>query len=91
MIQNRREDGDQDHIVPELLQGSKQQYSQLSEAKNTEELQGQTQENPELAELKNVIARGYFKEEEKKLLGLSYDLLFTELAVVGELVVRRSR
>ena len=54
MIQNRREDGDQDHIVPELLQGSKQQYSQLSEAKNTEELQGQTQENPELAELKTL-------------------------------------
>jgi len=42
-------------------------------------------------DLKEAIARGYFTAQEKRALGLQYNSIFTELAVVGGLVVRGPR
>ena len=63
----------------------------VPEAVTVQELQQQTEMDPELSELKDAIARGYLTAEEKKLLGALYDPVFTELAVVGGLVVRGAR
>ena len=50
----------------------------------------ETLADTELSRLKNV-ARGYFTSREKGTLGLQYDPIFTELAVVGGLIVRGAR
>ena len=41
--------------------------------------------------MKEAIARGYFTAQEKGALGLQYDAIFTDLAVVGGLLVRGPR
>ena len=41
--------------------------------------------------MKEAIARGYFTAQEKRALGPQCDSIFTELAVVGGLVVRGPR
>jgi len=51
----------------------------------------QTHSDTELSELKKAIARGYFTAQEKRALGPQYDSIFTELAVVGGLVIRGPR
>ena len=63
----------------------------VPEAVTLQELQQQTDMDPELSELKDAITRGYLTAKEKKFLGASYDPVFTELAVVGGLVVRGAR
>ena len=45
----------------------------------------------ELLNLKEAIARGYFIAREKCTLGLQHDPIFTELAVVGGMIVQGAR
>ena len=45
----------------------------------------------ELSSLKDAIARGNFTSGERCVLGSQYDSIFTELAVVGGLIVRGAR
>ena len=63
----------------------------LPDAVSWDELLGETCQDPELKELKSVIVRGYFMAPERQALGPQFDPVFTELAVVGGLVVRGSR
>ena len=63
----------------------------LPDAKSWDELLEETSQEPALKELKSAIARGYFTPPEKKALGPQFDPVFTELAVVGGLVVGGSR
>ena len=55
------------------------------------ELLEQTGQDPQLTELKSAIARGYLTTQERKTLGPQFEPVFTELAVVGGLVVRGDR
>ena len=61
------------------------------EAVTWNELLEETHSDTELSDLKEAIARGYFTTQEKRTLGPHYDSIFTELAVVGGLVVRDPR
>ena len=56
-----------------------------------DELLEETSQDPELKELKSALARRYFTAPERQALGPQFDPVFTELAVVGGLVVRGSR
>lgn len=47
--------------------------------------------DPDLKELKTSIAREYFTIPERKALGLHFNPVFAEIAVVGGLVLRGSR
>ena len=62
--------------------------SSVPEAVNWQELLEETHSDTELSDMKEAIARGYFTAQEKRSLGPQYDAIFTELAVVGGLVVR---
>ena len=62
--------------------------SSVPEAVTWQELLEETLVDMELSSLKEAIARGYFTVREKGALGPQYDSIFTELAVVGGLVVR---
>ena len=61
--------------------------SSVPEAVTWQELLAETLSDTELSDLKEAIARGYFTALEKRALGPQYDAFFTELAVVGGLVV----
>lgn len=63
----------------------------LPDAVSWDELLEETSQDPELKDLKCAIARGYFAESERQALGPQFDPIFTELVVVGGLVVRGSR
>ena len=65
--------------------------SSVPEAVTWQELLEKTQSDTELSDLKEAIDRGYFTAQEKSALGPQYDSIFTELAVVGGLVVRGHR
>ena len=65
--------------------------SSVPEAVTWQELLEETRSDTELSDLKEAIARGYFTAQEKRSLGPQYDAIFTELAVVGGLVVRAPR
>ena len=65
--------------------------SSVPEVVTWQELLEETQADTELSDLKEAIARGYFTAQEKRALGPQYDPIFTELAVVGGLVVRGPR
>ena len=65
--------------------------SSVPEAVTWQELLEETLVDMELSSLKEAIARGYFTVREKGALGPQYDSIFTELAVVGGLVVRGAR
>ena len=65
--------------------------SSVPEAVTWQELLEETLSDTELSNLKEAIARGYFTAQEKRALGPQYDAIFTELAVVGGLVVRGPR
>ena len=65
--------------------------SSVPEAVTWQELLEETQTDTELSDLKEAIARGYFTAQEKRALGPQYNSIFTELAVVGGLVVRGPR
>ena len=65
--------------------------SSVPEAVTCQELLQETRSETELSDLKEAIARGYFTAQEKRSLGPQYDAIFTELAVVGGLVVRVPR
>ena len=65
--------------------------SSVPEAVTWQELLEETLVDMELPSLKEAIARGYFTVREKGALGPQYDSIFTELAVVGGLVVRGAR
>ena len=65
--------------------------SSVPEAVTWQELLEETHSDTELSDLKEAIARGYFTAQEKRNLGPQYDSIFTELAVVGGLVVRGPR
>lgn len=62
--------------------------SSVPEAVTWQELLEEKLSDTELSNLKEAIARGYFTAQEKRALGSQYDAIFTELAVVGGLVVR---
>ena len=62
----------------------------LPDAVSWNELLEKTSQDAELKELKGAIVRGYFTALEKQALGPQFDPVFTELAVVGGLVVRGS-
>ena len=62
----------------------------LPDAVSWHELLEETNQDPELTELKSAIARGYFTAPERQALGPQFDPVFTELVVVGGLVVRGS-
>ena len=51
------------------------------------ELLEETLSDTALSSLQEAIARGYFTTWEKGMLGPQYDPIFTELAVVGGLIV----
>ena len=51
------------------------------------ELRVETLADTDLSSLKEAIARGYFTAREKGMLGPKYGPIFTELAVVGGLIV----
>ena len=61
--------------------------SSVPEVVTWQELLEETHSDTELSDLKEAIARGYFTAQEKRALGPQYDSIFTELAVVGGLVV----
>ena len=63
----------------------------LPDAVSWDELLEETSQDPELKELKRLIASGYFTAPERQALRPQFDPVFTELAVVGGLVVRGSR
>ena len=65
--------------------------SSVPEAVTWQELLEETLVDMELSSLKEAIGRGYFTVREKGVLGPQYDSIFTELAVVGGLVVRGAR
>lgn len=65
--------------------------SSVPEAVTWQELLEEILSDTELSNLKEAIARGYFTAQEKRALGPQYDAIFTELAVVGGLVVRGPR
>ena len=65
--------------------------SSLPEAVTWQELLEETRADTELSNLKEAIARGYFTARETCTLGPKYDPIFTELAVVGGLIVRGAR
>ena len=56
-----------------------------------DELLEETSQVPELKELKSAIARGYFMTTERQALRPQFDPIFTEVVVVGGMVVRGSR
>ena len=61
--------------------------SSVPEAVTWQELLEEMHSDTELSDLKEAIARGYFTAQERRTLGPHYDSIFTELAVVGGLVV----
>ena len=63
----------------------------LPDAVSWDELLEETSQDPELKGLKSAIARGYFTAPDRQALGPQFDSVFTELAVVGGLLVRGSR
>jgi len=65
----------------------------VPEAVAWQELLEETHSDTELSDLKEAIAREYFMitAQEKRTLGPRYDSIFTELAVVGGLVLRGPR
>ena len=63
----------------------------LPDAVSWDELLEETSQNPELEELKRLIASGFFTAPERQVLRPQFDPVFTELAVVGGLVVRGPR
>lgn len=63
----------------------------VPDAVTWQELLEETLSDTELSNLKEAIARGYFTAQEKRALGPQYDAIFTELVVVGGLVVRGPR
>ena len=65
--------------------------SSVPEAVTWQELLEETHSDTELSDLREAIARGYFMAQEKRTLGPHYHSIFTELAVVGGLVVRGPR
>ena len=65
--------------------------SSVPKAVTWQELLEETLLDMELSSLKEAIGRGYFSVREKGALGPQYDSIFTELAVVGGLVVRGAR
>ena len=60
----------------------------VPEAVTWQDLLEETLADRELLSLKDAIARGYFTAEDRCVLGPHYDPIFTELAVVGGLIVR---
>ena len=65
--------------------------SSVPEAVTWQELLEETHSDTELSDLKEAIARGYFTAQEKRTLRPHYHSIFTELAVIGGLVVRGPR
>ena len=65
--------------------------SSVPETVTWQELLEETHSDTELSDLKEVIARGYFRAQEKRALGPQYDSIFTELAVIGGLVAQGPR
>ena len=65
--------------------------SSVPEAVTWQELLEETHPDTELSNLKEAIARGYSTAQEKRTLGPQYDSIFTELTIVGGLVVRGPR
>ena len=65
--------------------------SSVPEAVTWQELLEETRSDTERSDLKEAIAGGYFTVQEKRSLGPQCDAIFTELAVVGGLVVRGPR
>lgn len=63
----------------------------VPEAVTWQELLEEMLADMELSSLKEAIARGYFTAREKGALGPQYDPIFTELAVIGGLIVRGAR
>ena len=63
----------------------------MPEAVAWQELLEETHSDTELPDLKEAIAKGYFSAQEKRTLGPQCDSTFTELAVLGGLVVRGPR
>ena len=63
----------------------------VPEAVTWQDLLEKTLADKELSSLKDAIARGYFTAGERCVLGPQYDPIFTELAVVGGLIVRGAR
>ncbi|PFX21298.1 Retrovirus-related Pol polyprotein [Stylophora pistillata] len=63
----------------------------LPDALSWDELLEETSQDPELKDLKSAIAREYFTISERQALGPQFYPGFTELAVVGGLVVRGCR
>ena len=62
--------------------------SSVPEAVTWQELLEETHSDTKLSDMKEAIARGFFMAQEKRALGPQYEAIFTELAVVGGLVVR---
>ena len=65
--------------------------SSVREAVTWQELLEETHSDTKLSDLKEAMAREYFMVQEKRTLGPQDDSIFTELAVVGGLVVRGPR
>ena len=65
--------------------------SSVPETVTWQELVKEALADMELSSLKEAIASGYFTTQRKGMLGPHYDPIFTELAVVGGLIVRRAR
>ena len=65
--------------------------SSMPKAVTWQELLEETQSDTEMLDLKEAIARGYYTVQEEKTLGPQYNSIFTELAVVGGLVLQGPR
>ena len=63
----------------------------MPEGVTWQELLEETHSDTELSNLKEAIAIEYFTAQEKRVLRLQYDSIFTELAVLGGLVVQGPR
>lgn len=63
----------------------------LPDAVSWDELVEETSQDPELKDLKSAISREYFTAPERQAPGPQFGPVFTELAVVGGLLVRVSR
>ena len=63
----------------------------LPDALTWDEILQGTMNDPELTAVKEAITRGYLTTDDKKRWGHKFDPVFTELAVVGGLVVRGAR
>ena len=65
--------------------------SSVPEAVTWQERLEETQSDTEISDPKQAITRGYLTAQEKTTLGPQYGSIFTELAVLGGLVVRGPR